>query len=71
MTLCELCKLQAADNSCSLGNKIPKKMKCVDFAPSVERFCATPADYKGKEQVIQMALFFGLKGKELKRVQTM
>ena len=71
MTLCELCKLQAPDNSCSLGHKTPQKMKCTDFMPGLERFCATPADYAGKAQVYQMAIFFGLKGKELKRVQTM
>jgi hypothetical protein len=71
MILCELCTLQTANKDCSLSNRIPKKMKCTDFTPGIERFCATPADYKGKNQVYQMALFFGLKGKELKRVQSM
>jgi hypothetical protein len=46
-------------------------MKCPDFKPGVERFCATPGEYTGKNQVYQMAIFFGLKGRELKRVQTM
>jgi hypothetical protein len=71
MILCELCTLQTTDQSCSRNNTIPKKMKCPDFTPGIERFCATPGDYTGKQQVYQMALFFGLKGKELKRVQLM
>ncbi len=71
MILCELCKLQATDKSCSLALKIPEKMRCPDFTPGIERFCATPEDYPRKDQAYQMALFFGLKGKELKRVQAM
>lgn len=71
MILCELCKLQSVNTGCTLGKNIPKKMRCDDFTPSVEHFCATPADYARKDQVYQMALFFGLKGKELKRVQMM
>lgn len=71
MILCELCKLQSPDNNCSRGNPLPKKMRCTDFAPGIERFCASPADYAGKKQIYQMALFFGLKGQELKRVQAM
>jgi hypothetical protein len=43
-------------------------MKCVDFTPGIERFCSTPEDYTGREQLKQMALFFGLAGKELQRV---
>jgi hypothetical protein len=46
-------------------------MRCIDFAPGIERFCATPADYVKQEQIRQMALFFGLAGRELKRVQAM
>jgi hypothetical protein len=68
MTLCEFCVLQQSDGRCSNGLSIPKKMRCVDFAPGIEKFCATPADYVGQEQLRQMALFFGLAGKELKRV---
>jgi len=71
MILCELCRLQTSDQTCSRGNSIPKKMKCTDFTPGLERFCATPGDYAGRDQVYQMAIFFGLKGKELKRVQAM
>jgi hypothetical protein len=43
-------------------------MRCLDFAPGIERFCQDPTDYKGGEQLHQMASYFGLRGKELKRV---
>src|ERR1041384_6578030 len=68
MTLCEFCTLQQADGRCAVGYRIPKKMRCRGFAPGIERFCSTPADYLGPEQLRQMALFFGLAGKELKLV---
>ena len=68
MTLCEFCVLQQSDGRCAAGRTIPKKMKCVEFTPGIERFCSTPADYVGREQLKQMALFFGLAGKELKSV---
>ncbi len=68
MTLCEFCVLQQSNASCANGHTIPKKMRCVDFTPGIERFCATPADYTGPEQLKQMAMYFGLAGKELKRV---
>lgn len=71
MTLCELCVLQQSDGSCSNGHKTPKKMRCVDFTPGIERFCATPADHVRQEQIKQMALFFGISGRELKRVMAM
>ena len=71
MRLCEFCVLQQSDGRCSNGHKPPLKMRCVDFAPGIERFCATPADYAGHEQIKQMALYFGFAGKELKRVMAM
>lgn len=46
-------------------------MRCVNFTPSIERFCATPADYEGAEQVRQTVLYFGMAGRELKRVLAM
>jgi hypothetical protein len=46
-------------------------MRCIDFSPGIEQFCATPADYVKQVQIKQMALFFGLSGKELKRVVAM
>ncbi len=71
MTLCELCALQDVNKRCAKSLPPPPKMRCAEFTPGIERFCATPADYANKDQRYQMALFFGLKGKELKRVQTM
>jgi hypothetical protein len=46
-------------------------MRCIDFTPGIERFCSAPDDYTGPEQLKQMASFFGLTGKELKRVLAM
>lgn len=81
MILCEFCLLYEkakrgdpkvdADGECSNGHRIPTKMRCVDFLPGIERFCASPADFTGPEQIKQMALFFGLAGNELKRVEAM
>jgi hypothetical protein len=68
MKLCELCVHQEADKRCSVGRAVPQKMRCVEFKPGIERFCATPEDYTGPAQIRQMAIFFGLAGKELQRV---
>jgi hypothetical protein len=68
MKLCDFCLLQQEVDKCSAGHTIPKKMKCIGFTPGIERFCATPTDYKGRDQLKQMAVYFGLTGKELKRV---
>ena len=71
MKLCEFCVLQQADGRCSKERKPPQKMRCVDFTPGIERFFAAPTDYVGREQLNQMALFFGFAGIELKRVLAM
>lgn len=71
MTLCELCVLQQTDGRCSNGLKTPPKMRCVDFSPGIERFCATPADQVRQEQIRQMAIYFGITGREMKRVLAM
>ena len=71
MILCELCTLRQTDGRCSNGLKTPSKMRCVDFSPGIEQFCATQADQAKVEQIRQMALFFGLAGKELRRVLAM
>ena len=68
MKLCEFCTHQKADGQCAADRPIPAKMRCIDFTPGIERFCAAPADYTGREQLKQMAEFFGLAGKELRRV---
>lgn len=71
MILCEFCTLQQAGGTCAAAHTPPKKMRCVDFNPGVERFCATLADYKGPAQLRQMAIYFGLSGKELRRVMAL
>ena len=68
MTLCEFCILEENIGLCANRRPIPKKMRCVDFTPSIERFCASPGDFTGEGQLRQMATYFGLAGKELKRV---
>lgn len=71
MTLCEFCIFQQPNGSCSNGNKKPAKMRCIDFAPEISRFFANPSDYERQDQLKQMAAFFGIAGKELKRVLAM
>lgn len=68
MKLCEFCLHQQKADECSDGYAIPKKMRCSGFAPVIQRFCATPADYEGRAQLKQMAEYFGMAGKELQRV---
>jgi hypothetical protein len=46
-------------------------MGCREFDPSMERFCADPKDFVSPAQIVQMAIFFGIKGRELKKVNLM
>lgn len=72
MIVCEFCREYEADiNKCRLGLKIPKAMGCREFDPVMEQFCANPADFVSREQIMQMASYFGFKGKELKKVGLM
>lgn len=71
MILCEFCRLQQSNGSCGLGLKPPKKMRCRDFAPGFDRFFGNRADFKGRKQIKQMAVFFGLAGTELEKVLSM
>lgn len=71
MIVCDFCKQYQADGSCRLGLNIPKGMGCRGFDPSMERFCSDPKDFVSPTQIVQMATFFGLKGRELKRVSLM
>ena len=57
MTLCEFCILKNADGQCAAGRNTPQKMRCVDFTPGIERFCGSLADYKGRAQLQQMAVY--------------
>jgi len=71
MIICDFCLLQSQKGECRVGLKIPKIMKCREFAPGIERFCAKPTDFVSLNQIIDMARFFGLGRTELKKVKTM
>ena len=69
MTICDFCLFHSRESACSLGLNIPKTMKCRDFAPGIDRFCANPTDFVSPNQIIEMAKFFGLERTELKKVK--
>ena len=71
MIVCDFCKCYRQDGECRLGLKIPKAMSCREFEPALEKFCSEPKDFVGPAQIVQMATFFGMKGRELKRVGVM
>lgn len=71
MTICEFCRHHSMPGICRLGLNLPKTMRCREFAPGVEKFCANPADFVSPQQIIEMATFFGLNGMELKKVRIM
>lgn len=72
MIVCDFCRqYQQPDGSCRLGLNIPKAMGCREFDPSMERFCSDPRDFVSPAQIVQMATFFGIKGRELKKVNLM
>ena len=70
MTICEFCRHHSTSGTCELGLNLPKTMRCREFAPGVEKFCADPADFVSPHQIVGMAKFFGLNGSELKKVKT-
>ncbi len=69
MTICQFCFHQSQEGACRLGLNIPKTMKCREFAPGIEKFCAKPQDFVDVDQIVQMARFFGIERTELKKVQ--
>ena len=69
MIICEFCLLHSPEGGCRLGLKIPKTMKCREFAPGIDRFCAKPTDFVSPNQIVEMAKFFGLDRTELKKVK--
>ena len=71
MTLCEFCLQYQEGGQCGLGLNLPKRMGCRDFDPGIEKFCSKPADFLNSGQIIQMATYFGIRGKELKKVKVM
>jgi hypothetical protein len=44
-------------------------MKCREFSPGIDRFCAKPTDFVSPNQIVEMARFFGLERTELKKVK--
>jgi hypothetical protein len=44
-------------------------MRCREFSPGVEKFCADPADFVSPNQIVEMARFFGIDKTELKKVK--
>jgi len=71
MIVCDFCAHYQQDGKCGLGLSIPKGMGCRGFGPGIARFCADPKDFVSPNQIIQMAIFFGMKGTELKKVKLM
>jgi hypothetical protein len=71
LIVCDFCKQFRQDGRCYLGLKIPKAMGCREFDPSLEKFCSEPKDFVSHAQIVQMATFFGMKGRELKKVNLM
>lgn len=71
MIVCDFCKQYQQDGKCGLGINIPKSMSCREFDPAIERFCSNPNDFVSPGQIVQMATFFGIKGRELKKVNLM
>jgi len=71
MTACEFCTQFTSEGHCRLGLNLPKGMGCREFVPDIDSFCSDPKDFDSPAQIVQMATFFGLKGKELKRVKVM
>lgn len=71
MKICEFCIQFRPDERCALGVKIPKTMSCREFDPGIEKFFSNPTDYVSANQIVQMAIYFGVKGSELKKVKLM
>lgn len=69
MLICDFCVHYSTEASCRIGLKIPQTMRCREFAPVIEKFCANPADFAGPNQIVEMARFFGIDRTELKKVK--
>ncbi len=71
MIICDVCTRFARGGVCNLGLNIPKRMGCREFNPGIEEFCSNPDDFVSPSQIVGMAIHFGIKGTELKRVKIM
>jgi hypothetical protein len=70
LSICDFC-FQFETGACKLGLKLPKRMSCREFGPTLDRFCSNPSDFVDPRQLVQMATYFGMKGPELKKVVVM
>jgi hypothetical protein len=68
MIICDFC-VHLSNGSCRIGLNLPKTMRCREFAPGMEKFCADPADFVSPNQIVEMAKFFGIDKAELKKVK--
>jgi hypothetical protein len=71
MLVCEFCLQYTTSGTCRLDLKIPKTMTCREFGPTLEKFCSNPSDFVDPKQIVQMAVYFGIKGPELKKIKLM
>jgi len=71
MIVCEFCLHYKQNGECGLGLKIPKSMACREFGPTLEKFCSDAKDFVDPKQIVEMAVYFGIKGPELKKVKLM
>ena len=71
MAICEFCSQFTDQGKCYLGLNLPKSMSCSMFEPGIEEFCSKPGEFANAGQIIQMATYFGIKGRELKKVRAM
>ena len=71
MIVCEFCLHYTPAGDYRLAIKIPKGMSCREFSPGIKKFCANPADFVSRNQIVQMATFFGFQRTELKKIKAM
>lgn len=71
MIVCDFCVNFTPAGDCRLGIKIPKGMSCREFTPEMLKFFANPADFVSRNQIVQMATFFGFQRTELKKIKAM
>jgi hypothetical protein len=71
MIICDFCIQFQEGDKCGFGLRIPKKMSCPEFDPGIERFCSDASDFTNAGQIVQMASFFEIKGREMKKVRAM
>jgi len=71
MAICEFCLNYTKDEKCTVGLDVRKGMTCREFRPGMEKFCADPKDFVNGNQIVEMAMYFGLGRTELKKVKIM